>query len=87
VAEAADLPGFALSEWIGLYAPTGVPQPIMARIADAIKQSLAQPEVIRLLAGQGAEAAFLGLQDFAGFLAQQRELLSDLAERAGMKAE
>ena len=87
VAEAADLPGFALSEWIGLYAPTGVPQPIMARIADAVKQSLAQPEVIRLLAGQGAEAAFLGLQDFAGFLAQQRELLSDLAERAGMKAE
>jgi hypothetical protein len=87
VAEAADLPGFALSEWIGLYAPTGVPQPIMARIADAVKQSLAQPEVIRLLAGQGAEAAFLGLQDFAGFLAQQRELLSNLAERAGMKAE
>jgi tripartite-type tricarboxylate transporter receptor subunit TctC len=87
VAEAADLPGFALSEWIGLYAPTGVPHPIMARIADAVKQSLAQPEVIRLLAGQGAEAAFLGLQDFAGFLAQQRELLSDLAERAGMKAE
>ena len=31
LAEAADLPGFALSEWIGLYAPTGVPQPIMAR--------------------------------------------------------
>jgi tripartite-type tricarboxylate transporter receptor subunit TctC len=87
VAEAADLPGFALSEWIGLYAPTGVPQPIMARLADAVRQSLAQPEVVRLLASQGAEAAFLGLQDFAGFLAQQRDLLSDLAARAGMKAE
>jgi tripartite-type tricarboxylate transporter receptor subunit TctC len=87
VAEAADLPGFALSEWIGLYAPTGVPQPIMVRLADAVRQSLAQPEVVRLLAAQGAEAAFLGLHDFAGFLAQQRDLLSDLAARAGMKAE
>lgn len=87
VAEAADLPGFALSEWIGLYAPTGVPQPIMARLADAVRQSLAQPEVVRLLASQGAEAAFLGLQDFVSFLAQQRDLLSDLAARAGMKAE
>ena len=87
MAEAADLPGFALSEWIGLYAPTGVPQPIMARLADAVRHSLAQPEVIRLLASQGAEASFLGLQDFAGFLAQQRDPLSDLAARAGMKAE
>jgi hypothetical protein len=52
-----------------------------------VRQSLAQPEVVRLLASQGAEAAFLGLQDFAGFLAQQRDLLSDLAARAGMKAE
>jgi tripartite-type tricarboxylate transporter receptor subunit TctC len=59
----------------------------MARLADAVRQSLAQPEVIRLLAAQGAEAAFLGLQDFADFLAQQRALLSDLAARAGMKAE
>jgi hypothetical protein len=59
----------------------------MARIADAVPQSLAQPEVVSLLANQGPEAAFLGLHDFAGFLAQQRDLLSDLAAWAGMKAE
>jgi tripartite-type tricarboxylate transporter receptor subunit TctC len=85
VAEA--LPGFALSEWIGLYAPTGTPQPILARIAAAVQHALQQPDVVTRLGQQGAEPAFLGLDDFAGFLAQQRQLLSELAERAGMRAE
>ncbi len=87
VAEAANLPGFALSEWIGLYVPSGVPAPIMARLAEAVRHSLAQPEVVTLLAQQGAEAAFLGLGDFALWLAEQRSLMSDLATRAGMRAE
>ena len=86
VAEAA-LPGFALSEWIGLYAPTGTPPLILARIASAVQHALQQPDVVTRLGQQGAEPAFLGLDDFAGFLAQQRQLLSDLAERAGMRPE
>jgi tripartite-type tricarboxylate transporter receptor subunit TctC len=86
VAEAA-LPGFALSEWIGLYAPTGTPVPIKERITAAVQQALAQPDVIARLAQQGAEPAYLGLEGFANFLAQQRQLLSELADRAGMRAE
>jgi tripartite-type tricarboxylate transporter receptor subunit TctC len=86
VAEAA-LPGFALSEWIGLYAPTGTPTPILARVAAAAQHALAQPDVVTRLALQGAEPAYLGLDDFASFLAQQRQLLSDLADRADMRPE
>lgn len=86
VAEAA-LPGFALSEWIGLYAPTGTPQLILTRIAAAVQHALQQPDVATRLGQQGAEPAFLGLDEFAAFLAQQRQLLSELAERAGMRPE
>jgi len=39
--------------WYGLFAPTGVPQAIVARLADAIKQISQDDEVAQKLAGTG----------------------------------
>ncbi|MBY0335326.1 MAG: tripartite tricarboxylate transporter substrate binding protein [Acetobacteraceae bacterium] len=86
VAEAA-LPGFELVEWIGLWAPTGTPGAVIERVQDAARRTLAMPEVQQRLAVLGMEAAFQDRDSFAGFLAQQRQLLVRLAGDAGLRAE
>ena len=86
VAEAA-LPGFELVEWIGLWAPAGTPVPVLERIQDAARRTLAMPEVQARLATLGMEAAFQPRDDFARFLGEQRALLTRVAADAGLKPE
>jgi tripartite-type tricarboxylate transporter receptor subunit TctC len=86
VAEAA-LPGFALTEWIAMYAPARTPAPVLARVHAALAHALAQPEVVARLADVGAVPALLVGEEFATFLAAQRSLLAGLAEAAGLRAE
>jgi len=86
VAEAA-LPGFELVEWIGLWAPTGTPVPVLERIQDAVQRTLAMPDVQTRLATLGMEAAFQPRETFAGFLGEQRALLTRVADDAGLRPE
>ncbi len=85
VAEA--LPGFALTEWIALYAPARTPAAVLGRLHAALRHALAQPEVIARLADVGAEPALLEGEAFGRFVAEQRSLMTGLADAAGMKPE
>ncbi len=51
----AGLPGFQASVWHGLYAPKGTPQPVLAKIGDALKVALRDPTVRTRLAELGAQ--------------------------------
>ncbi len=86
-AVAETLPGFALTEWIGLYAPAGTPAPVLARLHQALRHALAVPEVVARLADVGAEPALLEGAAFGRFIDEQRSLMSGLADTAGMKPE
>ena len=86
-AVAETLPGFALTEWIGLYAPAGTPAPVLARLHQALRHALAVPEVVARLADVGAEPALLEGAAFGRFIDEQRTLMTGLADAAGMKAE
>lgn len=86
VAEAG-LPGFTLTEWIGLYAPAGAPASALDRISAAVRHALAHPDVVARLGDQGAEPAFLDRPEFGRFLDGQRRLLGALADAAGMQPE
>lgn len=48
------LPGFDKAYWAGLFAPSGVPQPILDRIYQAAVKALQDPEIVRWLNAQGA---------------------------------
>jgi tripartite-type tricarboxylate transporter receptor subunit TctC len=54
IAEAA-LPGFEASQWYGIVAPAGTPEPIVQRLNAAVRQAMASPEVAAKLANEGAE--------------------------------
>ncbi len=86
-AVAETLPDFALTEWIGLYAPAQTPAPVLARLHQALRHALAQPDVVAKLADVGAEPALLEGEAFGSFITEQRRLMSSLADAAGMKPE
>jgi tripartite-type tricarboxylate transporter receptor subunit TctC len=61
------LPGFELGIWIGLAAPKGTPQPILEKLASAMKAALATPDVVRRLDEFGTQPAAKELLEPARF--------------------
>jgi tripartite-type tricarboxylate transporter receptor subunit TctC len=55
----AGLPGFQLESWVALYAPAGTPAPVIAKLTDSVKKSLALPEVKERSDAAGVELRYL----------------------------
>ena len=55
IAEAGDMPDFEAVSWYALMAPAGTPQPIIARLRDAIVEAIRAPEAKAALEAQGAQ--------------------------------
>jgi len=68
VAESGDLPTFAVSVWVGIFAPAGTPQPIVARLDGAIAEVLRDPDTLERLKTLGVEAEYRGPQAFGTYL-------------------
>lgn len=64
----AGLKDFEVVGFYGFLAPAGTPRDVVARLSDAFRQVLAQPDVRSRMIAQGADPAFLGSEDFARFL-------------------
>ena len=62
------VPGYEVTLWTGVFAPTGTPKEIVAQYGREIEASLAQPEAREALAKLGSEANFSPLEPFTAFL-------------------
>ncbi len=56
VAEAANLPGYEVDSWYGVFAPAKTPQPIVRRLREEIAKVVNTPEIRDKLLEQGADA-------------------------------
>ncbi|TQF76762.1 tripartite tricarboxylate transporter substrate binding protein [Elioraea sp. Yellowstone] len=56
--------------WAGLFAPAGVPAPIMARLREALRAACADPAVVRAFETAGSPVAYLDAPEFAEFVAR-----------------
>ncbi|VTU29665.1 Argininosuccinate lyase [Variovorax sp. PBS-H4] len=63
--------GFDVVGFYGFLAPTGTPKDVVAKLSDAFRQVLGNPEVRERMISQGADPAYLGSEDFARFLAAE----------------
>jgi tripartite-type tricarboxylate transporter receptor subunit TctC len=62
------VPGYSATSWFGLLAPAGTPAPVMAKLHGSILKALADPEVKKKLAEQGAEPHGEKPEQFAEFI-------------------
>jgi tripartite-type tricarboxylate transporter receptor subunit TctC len=79
------LPQLALSDWVGIVAPTGTPAESIKKLNAAISEAQASPEVQTTFAKLGWDAKIGSSQEFASFLAAEAQKWPPLVKAAGLK--
>jgi len=84
----AGLPGFeATAPWVGMLAPAGTPAPIVGRLSEEMRKSLARPETRERVKQLGAIAVGDTPAEYAAFLKKDYERWAQVIKASGVKAE
>ena len=83
----AGVPGFEVSNWWGILAPAGTPQPVLDRLHKEITAILESPDTRKRFELEGAEAARMTPAEFAAFITQETEKWTRVVKEAGIKPE
>jgi tripartite-type tricarboxylate transporter receptor subunit TctC len=81
----AGLKGFEVVGFYGFLAPAGLPKDVTAKLSDAFRQVMNNPEVKTRMVTQGADPAFLGSDEFAQFLSIEMPRWADAVKKSGAK--
>jgi tripartite-type tricarboxylate transporter receptor subunit TctC len=81
------LKGFNADTWIGLFAPAHTPTPIITRLYEATKISLADPDVREKLIAGGNNIVGSNTQEFTAFLAAESKKWGDVVRAGSIKLE
>jgi tripartite-type tricarboxylate transporter receptor subunit TctC len=80
----AGLPEYVVSGWFALLASKGTPAPIVAKLNNAMKESLADPDVRARFQQQGAETLYLPADQAKKFIADEIVKYRDIITKAGI---
>ena len=61
-------PDVEFNVWAGLFAPKNVPEPIIVRVRAAMREAMANPQVVSMFEKAGSPAAYLDAPEFARFV-------------------
>ncbi len=78
-------PGFVTDTFAGLFAPAGTPQPVIDRLANAVKEVMAKPEVIEKLRKAGFQPIGGGPEVLAARVVREVAFNKDVVTRAGIE--
>lgn len=79
--------GFELDPWFGLVAPAATPDAVIGKLNAAFVKAVRDPEVVKQITDQGAEAVATTPAEFAAFIASQTERYGKIIRSVGAKAE
>jgi len=80
-------PGVKIGHWAGLFAPKGIPAPIMDRMSAELLATVKSKEFADKLVPQGIEPAPYSMSAYHAFLTAERDRLGKIAKAAKMEAE
>lgn len=81
----AGIPGFEVVGFYGFLAPANLPKDVTAKLSDAFRQVLSNPEIRNRMIAQGADPAFLGAEDFGAYLKQEMPRWADAVKKSGAR--
>jgi tripartite-type tricarboxylate transporter receptor subunit TctC len=84
---AETVPGYEMTPWIGVFAPAGVPRPIVERLHGEIGRILRLPEVEKVLVDQALEPSLATIEQFNARLRADYDKYGKLIRAAGVKIE
>jgi len=77
-------PQLTVRNWQALLAPAGTPEPVLARLAEAVAAALADPTVRAALARQGSTPGEGGPERLAAFLREERATWDPVVRAIGL---
>jgi tripartite-type tricarboxylate transporter receptor subunit TctC len=83
----AGVPGYEATSWFGMFAPASTPATIVTRLNGALVKVLADPEVKKKLAEQGAEAYSEKPDQFAAFIRTETAKWTKVVQASGARAD
>ena len=86
VAEAG-VPGYEFSGWYGLFAPAGMPAPLLARVNADVNRALQTPDTRQRLAGAGVEPLGGSQDEFARYFRAEVVKWQKVIREAGIRAD
>jgi tripartite-type tricarboxylate transporter receptor subunit TctC len=87
LAEGPGLTGYELLNWFGLFAPAKTPQPVVAKLAETVRASLADPDLAAKLSDQGALPRAMAPDAFRDFVAAETAKFTKIIEDGDITAE
>jgi len=85
VAESGDLPTFAVSVWVGIFAPAGTPQPIVLWLNREANEIFSSPEVRERFEKQSVGLPHGSPEDLGTYAAGERDRWRNVIARANIK--
>ena len=79
------MPSLEFTSWFGFFGPSGVPEPIVAKLNTAFNRSVAQLAEENRLAPLGVEPVAETPEEFARFVRSQAARYGKLLQEAGVK--
>ena len=78
-------PGFEASSWFGLMAPAKTAKPIVDKLQQEVAAALKTPEVMSILATQGADAGGMKPEEFGAYFRGEFEKWGKVIRTSGIK--
>ena len=76
-----------METWFGLFAPSGTPAPVLAKLAAAVEQARTNPATVEILNKSGGDMKTIGNDEAKAFVKAEAERWSKLLRDAGIRAE
>jgi tripartite-type tricarboxylate transporter receptor subunit TctC len=81
---AETVPGFVMTGWIGYFAPTGTPKPLIDRLAKALIAICRDPEIVKTMGAANIEAVGNTPEEFAAAIQADIPISRAAVEAAGL---
>ena len=76
---------YVMYGWAMLFAPSGVPADIVAKLHAETTKAVAQPDVTRIITETGSEVQSLNLDELRSYLRQELALFAGIAKASGTR--
>lgn len=81
---AETVPGYAVENWYGIFAPAGTPAPVIQELHDRIQQVMKEKDVQEKLEAQGFEIANISSAQFGELVQKELNTYTTLAKKIGL---
>jgi len=83
----AGMPGYAVTQWYGVFAPASTPRTVVERLHKEIIQVLQQPEATARLTADGADSVGSTPQQFAAHVRAERDKWAKVIKQTGINGD